>query len=807
MLLVCLGLNAQINPKHMYLSAKQDTTDMVIINSMGIVEPTVVVFPSSFDSLNFVGLGNGQWEFHFLPSSSYTGDAHITIQYYQATNIPGIFLPNYTNLHYRVKESKVEANTDYALVNAAGSVEIDVLSNDSTTDGSLQLERIAYVLGGTATVSNNRIAFESDGSSNSGYIRYFTKDDKGTVESSDLYLAIEDESLIESRSLSTDNLSTLELHLNAGSFSPSQAPSNGILSQSGHVWTYDPNPSFIGTENITFTSPSGGVIDYTITVVNKNDDNSFVQDDQYFVVTDGFLSFNVFDNDYLDDFDIIDYSSDLNYLGDGEFEYTPASGFKGDKVFYYKIYAGFQFHTGNIYVHVDDFAPSTEYSYDFELINNHDLVINHEAPVSDYYFQLTQAPANGTVTILDPNGSESLECDIIQGEHSIIYSPDTDYSGLDMFTIEFCTLTGYCDELDIEVNVLSSNYSDCLCLNDCVYKGDNNNDGAVNLRDALGLAVNIGEAGFERTNDFDLIWTGQESTNWGYSQRNQLVDLKAADADGNGFIDYDDFLEFETYYGQVHNFVPNDVGNLSNTPISFIPQSTDLDSGDLLVIDIYAGNTSNAVLDMLGLSFSFNIDPEVMDSSSVSFELAESNFLEGNGPLYEFVTVPSDGKVDIAVSKLNKLAASGFGLIGTLSFIVEDEIDGLKDILQLGYRSVPFNVNEIVSVDAFGILSRHPNFESEVNVAVQYPDFTQEQLTSDISVYPNPFVNILSIESQNTRIQRLELYDNIGRLIVSRYASGKYESLDLSSIQSGTYLIRITTNKGVITRKVIRLAQ
>ncbi|MGA0232503.1 MAG: T9SS type A sorting domain-containing protein, partial [Saprospiraceae bacterium] len=381
------------------------------------------------------------------------------------------------------------------------------------------------------------------------------------------------------------------------------------------------------------------------------------------------------------------------------------------------------------------------------------------------------------------------------------------YSGLDMFTIEFCTLTGYCDELDIEVNVLSSNYSDCLCLNDCVFKGDNNNDGAVNLRDALGLAVNIGEAGFERTNDFDLIWTGQESTNWGYSQRNQLVDLKAADADGNGFIDYDDFLEFETYYGQVHNFVPNDVGNLSNTPISFIPQSTDLDSGDLMVIDIYAGNASNAVLDMLGLSFSFNIDPEVMDSSSVSFELAESNFLEANGPLYEFVTVPSDGKVDIAVSKLNKLAASGFGLIGTLSFIVEDEIDGLKDILQLGYRPVPFNVNEIVSVDAFGILSRHPNFESEVNVAVQYPDFTQEQLTSDISVYPNPFVNILSIESQNTRIQRLELYDNIGRLIVSRYASGKYESLDLSSIQSGTYLIRITTNKGVITRKVIRLAQ
>lgn len=804
--MLCFALNAQLNPKHIYLNAKQDTSDIVLINSMGIVEPTVVVFPASFDSLNFVGLGNGEWEFHFLPGTSYTGDAHITIQYYQATNIPGIFLPNYTSLHYRVKESKIQATTDYSLVNPTGTVEIDVLSNDNSTDGALLLERIGYVSGGTATISNNRVAFDSDGSSALAYIRYFTKDETGTIESSDLYVSIEDENLTESRSLSTDNLSSLDLHLNANSFSPSQSPSNGVLTQSGHVWTYTPNASFTGTESIVFISPAGGSIEYTISVVNKYDNSSFVQDDQYFVVTDGDLNFNVFDNDYLDNFNIIDYSSELNYLGDGEFEYTPASGFKGDKVFYYKIYAGFQFHTGNIYVHVDDFAPSTGYSYDFEIINNHDLVINHEAPITDYYFQLTQAPSNGTVTIVDPSGSETLECDVIQGEHSIIYTPESDYSGLDVFTIEFCTLTGYCDELNIEVNVLSSNYSDCLCLTDCVYKGDNNNDGVVNLKDALGLAVNIGEAGIERTNDFDLIWTGQESTDWGYSQRNQLVDLKAADADGNGFIEFEDILEFENFYGQVHNFVPNNVGNLSNTAISFIPQSTDLDSGDLLVIDIYAGNTANPVLDMLGLSFSFNIDPDVMDSSSVSFVMSDSNFLEGNSPLYEFVTVPIDGKVDIAVSKLNKLGASGFGLIGTLSFIVEDEIDGLKDIQQFGYRPVPFEIKDIVSVDQFGTLLNHPNFKSEVNVAVQYPDFTREQLISDLSIYPNPFADQLAVQSQKTRIERIELFDNIGRLILNRSLSSKYETLELSTIQEGSYLLRITTDKGVLTRKLIKLS-
>jgi len=802
-LFISIGLSGQLNPKDIYVNAKVGEPVYITLNS-GIA-PNVVVSPSAFDALSFDPVpGVGQFEFLFTPISGFVGDEDITIEYFVPGGFPGFFIPHYTTLHYRIKSSKIDLKDDYALANSGNSVLIDVLSNDSSSDGALTIERLGLVEGGTAVIVNNNIEFSIDADADLAYVRYFVSDSTGNIEGGKLYVQTQDDDLVETRELFVDNQSSINLHLNSTDFDLLGSAQNGSVSVSGHVAVYNPNLNFSGLETLVFTSPIGGEITYNITVVDKDFNNSFVQDDQVFVITNGSIDFNVFDNDFRSDFNVVDYSSELTYNGNGEFSYSPAADFTGDLSFYYKIFAGFQFHTGNITIHVDDFAPSQDYAYDFTILKNHDLKVSHDTPTEDYFFSLSVPPSNGTVVVLGANQSEILECDVVIGENTIVYIPNTDFNGLDEFDIEYVTTSGISEIVKVDVNILDSNYTDCLCLNSCVYEGDYNDDGVVNAKDALDLGLNIGEGGFDRTNDFTLFWTGQESTDWGHGQMSSAIDLKCGDGDGDGYIDFNDFTELEDHYGNIHNFVPNNVGQLSNLPISFVPQSTDVDSGEWMFIDVYVGNASNPAIDFYGTSFTFNINPDVIDSSSVVFNTADNNWMSYESPLYEFYEVPQDGQVDIAVSRVTNTSTDGIGLIGTLEFIIEDEVDGFKRTsLQSSIsKQELISMSDIISVNEKGHFKKHPNQSKYITVNSGNEDI-KEDLSDNVSVYPNPTNATFTVTTDNLNIDRIELYDAIGRRISSTNLSQTYaHEIDLSAFVQGIYFLKVFSQGEVITKKV-----
>lgn len=69
-----------------------------------------------------------------------------------------------------------------------------------------------------------------------------------------------------------------------------------------------------------------------------------------------------------------------------------------------------------------------------------------------------------------------------------------------------------------------------------------------------------------------------------------------------------------------------------------------------------------------------------------------------------------------------------------------------------------------------------------------------------IIVSPNPFTNNLTITSVNT-IQKIKVYDGHGRFVLNC----DHGNLDLSGFNSGMYFLRIMTNKGMTTTKIIKL--
>ena len=80
---------------------------------------------------------------------------------------------------------------------------------------------------------------------------------------------------------------------------------------------------------------------------------------------------------------------------------------------------------------------------------------------------------------------------------------------------------------------------------------------------------------------------------------------------------------------------------------------------------------------------------------------------------------------------------------------------------------------------------------------------TQYDEQFDITIYPNPTSSILYIES-GAQISQLHLYNAFGQKIKSRIVNGTNGSLDLSDLATGTYYIRVETDKGVVVKKVIR---
>ena len=68
------------------------------------------------------------------------------------------------------------------------------------------------------------------------------------------------------------------------------------------------------------------------------------------------------------------------------------------------------------------------------------------------------------------------------------------------------------------------------------------------------------------------------------------------------------------------------------------------------------------------------------------------------------------------------------------------------------------------------------------------------------SLYPNPTSNIVKIEAKN--IQNISIYNMLGEMVFESSASGNEFECDFSNNESGVYIVRVETAKGVVTKRV-----
>ena len=90
------------------------------------------------------------------------------------------------------------------------------------------------------------------------------------------------------------------------------------------------------------------------------------------------------------------------------------------------------------------------------------------------------------------------------------------------------------------------------------------------------------------------------------------------------------------------------------------------------------------------------------------------------------------------------------------------------------------------------------------NTTYECPDFSviEEISASSINIYPNPASNNLNVECEE-RINNLELYDAIGRMLIRKTNVLDNTSIDVSNLESGMYILKIRTENGSGEYKII----
>jgi hypothetical protein len=74
-----------------------------------------------------------------------------------------------------------------------------------------------------------------------------------------------------------------------------------------------------------------------------------------------------------------------------------------------------------------------------------------------------------------------------------------------------------------------------------------------------------------------------------------------------------------------------------------------------------------------------------------------------------------------------------------------------------------------------------------------------------IIIYPNPTTGNLRIESDELKIENVDIFDVYGRKLLSTLSlKSQYATIDISHLPAGVYIVKIPTESGGIIKKVLK---
>ena len=761
--------------------------------------------------------GQLQYVFRYTPNTGFLGtdQTHYTFS-------TGFNTLNYAFRQFEVVESQVIAKDDHFSMNVSNIGEFDVLANDESTTGTKTITSLPLVNNGTVSIdSTGKVLFTPD----HGFVGvtkfHYTVCNEDDVCDVAMVNVFVEEGFTTSDTTEVfvkKNSSVNILVPTSGGYFTQRGPVNGTLvsSNPAGIMVYTPNPGFTGGDNFTSIYLSGGIPGirpYKVTVLDAPAPNNLLKEDQVFTGINQSVSFNVLDNDLGQNLNISSYSNPTDgtvVIQNGTVLYEPNLEFEGLDQFTYTacVNNSTVCEQTTVYITVSDQEPGATI---FKLSTpiNTPLVIDYDIPTENWEFLFSNSgnaqaeiiTANGGIITYFPGEYDGglIAGQDVEGYNLVVYTPPTNQILNDEIDLTFSTDAGT-QFVRLEVDVTPApGTDDPYCVTECVWPGDANKDGQVDVSDLLSMGYCVGETGPARNNG-STDWYGQYGTDWGRTIGDTGVDFKHIDADGDGAITSADTAAIMASYGKQNSIIAKPTPAPSVQPLYFIPRNIDPQPGDLVIIDIIFGTEANPVLDANGLTFSVNYNAAIVEPGSVSIDFDPSSWLHYDAPTVNLVANPFENRLDAGLTRTIGRGASGFGPVGTLSFIIIEVIDGARPGDEMNINT---NITNPTTMNSNGEMVGLTVYDPTLSINFKEPS---KQKEDDLIAFPNPTVDRINLHlNGNDEMKEVEMFTLTGqKLYHNTDVNSNRHQIDVTGTQfaNGMYVIRAKTGEGLITKKV-----
>lgn len=348
------------------------------------------------------------------------------------------------------------------------------------------------------------------------------------------------------------------------------------------------------------------------------------------------------------------------------------------------------------------------------------------------------------------------------------------------------------------------------CETDCVFVGDTDSNGTVNILDLLPIGLANGTVGLPRAlsllpYDTAMAQIPQAASAWTNILGDNLnfgndVNYKHADCNGDGIINATDTLFVAMNYGHTNPNPTNTYTPLfsgAEYGVYLDIHNTSVAIGDTVVADIMIGNSS---VDVYGMAFS--ISHNVVDSGTMRISFPNS-FLNDDGQIMYMQRRNNIASVEAVITRTNQQPRFGQGKVGTVSFIMEDVLEGKteSEMLQLA-------IENVMLIGANGTYLTVP--ETALNGdEVQFTGIKPfSQPSVGVTIYPNPANDYCVLDWSNNKKQTIDkvvLMAANGQQLAEYLPAANAQTLliSTSNLITGIYTLQIYTNDVVQTSQLV----
>ena len=210
-------------------------------------------------------------------------------------------------------------------------------------------------------------------------------------------------------------------------------------------------------------------------------------------------------------------------------------------------------------------------------------------------------------------------------------------------------------------------------------------------------------------------------------------------------------------------------------------------------------------------------DPQQLFTYPFDFGSSFVDTYDGETVIMGFDT-PLSGSVNVSVDGRGTLILAENTYTNVLRYKLDDEgiastMLGNMELKRIQYEyydldneSMPIFVHTSITVRQAGG-GAAPMIEMFVILSKDQPSFTVGIETNELgktNIYPNPAADVLHIDLPTTgEVVELVLTDALGRVVYTGKTENEIETIDVSALNKGTYLLRISNTNHTSTKNVI----